>query len=114
MPWTIRLRWIMENADDLSSALALWAKSNNTVGFNHMIASRVDVPNTAAVCLETMAEYTAYFLDNDPREASATYNGERIGFPLKVRLLLFVLYILPLILHVLRKHCGELIMATTQ
>lgn len=28
------------------------------------------------------ADYTAYFSDNDPREANFTYEGERYGFPL--------------------------------
>jgi len=49
-----------------------------------MIGSASDAPYTAAVCMETMAEYTAYFFDNDPREAAATYEGQQIGYPLQV------------------------------
>jgi len=38
-PWMLRLRYIMENADDLTSALKLWNSTKNTVGFNHGIGS---------------------------------------------------------------------------
>ena len=54
----------------------LWAATNNTVGFNHMIASGPDAvayasgarDQSVALALETMYQYTAYFADNDPRE----------------------------------------------
>ena len=54
----------------------LWAATNNTVGFNHMIASGPDAlayakgskAQSVALTLETMYQYTAYFADNDPRE----------------------------------------------
>ena len=54
----------------------LWAATNNTVGFNHMIASGPDAlayakgskVQSVALALETMYQYTAYFADNDPRE----------------------------------------------
>ena len=56
----------------------LWASTNNTVGFNHMIASAPDAEayhrgtssGPVAYALETMYQYTAYFPDNDPREVS--------------------------------------------
>ena len=43
--------------------------------FNHMVASGNDAASgtgPAAVAMETMYQYTAYFNDNDPREAAAT------------------------------------------
>lgn len=36
------------------------------VGFNHMVASAAD---RKAMVMETMADYTAFFNDNDPRYA---------------------------------------------
>jgi len=88
-PWLLRLRYIMENAASIDETWTLWENTNNTVGFNHMVASANDAANSphGALALETMAGYTAYFLDNDPREASATVFDEqknknvRIGFP---------------------------------
>jgi hypothetical protein len=84
-PWIMRLRYVMQEADNLQEGLAVWHRTNNTVGFNHMIASASDAPSTAAVAMETMAGYTAYFFDNDPREQNAVQDGERIGYPLPVR-----------------------------
>lgn len=82
----------MENAADLSEAWNLWEMTNNTVGYNHMITSASDVHTSGvshpAVAIETMAGYSAYFLDDDPREAGAKLEdyetGEyvRFGFPL--------------------------------
>jgi len=73
-PWVLRLRFIMEYARDLSTARKLWAETNNTVGFNHMIASAPDSAlyrqgqtKTVAMAMETMYQYTAYFYDNDTR-----------------------------------------------
>lgn len=73
-PWTLRLRYIMEFADDLQIARTCWESTTNTVGFNHMIASGGDAQTYAggkltdvALALETMYGYTAYFADNDPR-----------------------------------------------
>jgi len=83
-PWVLRLRYIMENAENLEEAIALWKETNNTIGMNHMIGSASDVN---ALVMETMKDYTAYFYSDDPREATATYNNsgveEQIGFPLK-------------------------------
>lgn len=96
-PWLLRLRYIMENARNSKDARALWAATNNTVGFNHMITSAPDAaafnagdyngPGVATV-FETMFNYTAYFADNDPREQAAKYPANnapgavQIGFPL--------------------------------
>ena len=41
-PWTLRLRYIMEFADDLQTVRTRWESTTNTVGFNHMIASGGD------------------------------------------------------------------------
>jgi len=85
-PWVLRLRFIMENAKNLVEAKNLWDATNNTVGFNHMIGSAID---SKSLVEETMYEYTAYFFDNDEREASAVYidpeSGEKsqLGFPLR-------------------------------
>lgn len=54
-PWIFRLRYVMENAHNLKEAKAIWDSTNNTVGFNHMIASASDVVNGhAALVEETM------------------------------------------------------------
>jgi len=90
-PWVLRLRYIMENAKNINEGWALWESTNNTVGFNHMIASSTDVEatNHGALAIETMAHYNAYFLDDDPREAGAVYYDADlsedipIGFPMK-------------------------------
>merc|ERR1712232_199915 len=90
-PWVLRLRYIMENAKNINEAWGLWESTNNTVGFNHMVASSTDASssNHGALAIETMADYSAYFLDNDPREAGAMYYDSDIqedipiGFPLE-------------------------------
>jgi len=83
-PWVLRLRYVMENAANLAEAYLLWEHTNNTVGFNHMIGSGADAKSMVE---ETMSGYTAYFLDDDPREAAATFNQSgtlvQLGFPLK-------------------------------
>eukprot|EP00003_Mantamonas_plastica_P014101 TRINITY_DN2450_c0_g1_i2.p2 TRINITY_DN2450_c0_g1~~TRINITY_DN2450_c0_g1_i2.p2 ORF type:complete len:299 (+),score=110.28 TRINITY_DN2450_c0_g1_i2:442-1338(+) len=83
-PWVLRLRYVMENAKNLQEGIKVWKSTKNTVGFNHMITSASDAKTggPAAVAMETMYDYTAFFNDNDPREANATYKGEQIGFPL--------------------------------
>eukprot|EP01114_Cavostelium_apophysatum_P014540 TRINITY_DN379_c0_g1_i1.p1 TRINITY_DN379_c0_g1~~TRINITY_DN379_c0_g1_i1.p1 ORF type:complete len:548 (+),score=118.60 TRINITY_DN379_c0_g1_i1:165-1808(+) len=83
-PWVLRLRYIMENAANLEEAKTVWEATNNTVGFNHMVGSGSDAQS---LVFETMHDYTAYFLADDPREANAVYkSGDetvQIGFPLK-------------------------------
>jgi hypothetical protein len=71
-PWSLRLRWIMEHATSLHDGVVMWAQSNNTCGFNHQLCSAND---KMCVLMETMAGYTAYFTDNDEREANAMYNN---------------------------------------
>eukprot|EP01100_Stratorugosa_tubuloviscum_P012094 TRINITY_DN557_c0_g1_i1.p1 TRINITY_DN557_c0_g1~~TRINITY_DN557_c0_g1_i1.p1 ORF type:complete len:525 (-),score=215.46 TRINITY_DN557_c0_g1_i1:25-1539(-) len=65
--WTLRLRAVMAQAYDLQSAMQFWNSTNNTLGMNHGIGSSSD---GKFLCLETMANYTAVFSDNDPREAN--------------------------------------------
>jgi hypothetical protein len=72
----------MENAQTLAEAKTLWAATNNTMGINHGIGSASD---SSFLAMETDASMTAYFADNDPREAALTLNGTQYGFPLPVR-----------------------------
>jgi len=80
-PWLLRLRYLMEHAEDLASARAVWEATNNTVGFNHGVGSAKD---QSFMALETEAWYTAYFGANDPREAKAVdpKSGKPIGGPM--------------------------------
>ena len=84
-PWVIRLRYIMENANDLDQAIELWKRTNNTIGYNHMIAWQpppgVYYPHQATV-IETSATYNGFFHDMDPRENGCVVNGQVIGYPL--------------------------------
>ena len=77
--WTLRLRYIMEMASTMSEALALWRATNNTLGINHGIGS---AKSRQYVAIETKASYSAYFFDNDTREAQRIINGTQYGFPL--------------------------------
>eukprot|EP01125_Pyxidicula_operculata_P012821 TRINITY_DN4222_c0_g1_i1.p1 TRINITY_DN4222_c0_g1~~TRINITY_DN4222_c0_g1_i1.p1 ORF type:complete len:539 (+),score=86.22 TRINITY_DN4222_c0_g1_i1:198-1619(+) len=78
--WSLRLRYIMENAKDLNSALKIWQSTNNTLGMNHLITSASDLATGhPARALETRAGYTAYFMDNDPREASLKWTDPKTG-----------------------------------
>lgn len=38
-PWLLRLRMVLEGASTLADAEKIWSTTNNTVGFNHMVAS---------------------------------------------------------------------------
>lgn len=81
----------MEHASNINEGWTLWEATNNTIGFNHMIASSTDAASTGhgALALETIADYTAYFFDDDPREAGALYYDASlqqdvpIGFPMQ-------------------------------
>jgi len=64
LAWTMRLRYIMENAEDLPRAMTLWNYTNNTNGIIHGIGSS----ETGKYCIiETNALRSAFFLDNDIR-----------------------------------------------
>ncbi|XP_062518697.1 uncharacterized protein LOC134193864 [Corticium candelabrum] len=96
IPFVLRLRYVMEWAKNLSEAREIWMQTNNTVGFNHMIGSGNDAAayannkrsQYAALAMETMYQYTAFFHDNDAREADAVYSSKpsesvvHIGFPI--------------------------------
>jgi hypothetical protein len=77
--WGLRLRYVMENANDHASAKALWDATNTTMGLNHGIGSAKD---NEFLVLEVKAGYTAYFHANDPREANYQVNGTYYGSPL--------------------------------
>jgi hypothetical protein len=58
----------MANAKNLQEAEEIWRSTNNTLGMNHMIGSgNIVDKESPALVMETMANYTAYFRDNDPR-----------------------------------------------
>lgn len=74
--WPLRLRYIMERAASLDDARSIWAATNNTLGLNHGVGfgGKQSPPDAARfMCIETKRGYSAYFLDNDPRERNSTY-----------------------------------------
>lgn len=73
-PWTLRLRYIMEEATTLDAALDLWRATNNTAGFNHGVGSANDA---SMVLMETDAGHTAFFGSMDPREVAAADGDPR-------------------------------------
>jgi len=77
--WALRVRYIMENADDIASVQKFWDATNNTMGLNHGFGSAKD---NQFLALETKQGYTAYFLANDPREQNFNVNGTQYGYPL--------------------------------
>jgi len=82
-PWPLRLRHIMEEATDLASARKVWASANNTAAFNFLIGSASDAPKgPAAMAMETMKDFTAYFYDNSPIEKEAKWENSVIGKPM--------------------------------
>lgn len=68
-PFPLRLRMVLETADDLASAKALWQATANTDSMNFMIGSAKDGKSMA---IEAMRGHSAFYLDNDPVEAAAT------------------------------------------
>ena len=55
-------------AQNLQEAKKIWEETNNTLGMNHMVASASDLAtNEPAFVVETMRNYTAWFVDNDER-----------------------------------------------
>ena len=64
----------MMHAQNLQEAKDIWLSTNNTLGMNHMIASAKDViTRQPAFVVETMRNYTAWFVDNDPRQDGAIF-----------------------------------------
>ncbi|CAE7540161.1 unnamed protein product, partial [Symbiodinium microadriaticum] len=82
-PWILRLRHVMAHSlsGSIEEATSIWKATNNTVGFNFMIGSATD---GRAMCMETMQDFTAYFIDMDERENGAVdpSTGEVYGFTL--------------------------------
>ncbi|EDQ87662.1 uncharacterized protein MONBRDRAFT_33219 [Monosiga brevicollis MX1] len=78
--WPLRLRAVMGTVKTQEDALDFWRNTNNTMGINHGIGTASDAK---FVALETKAGYTAYFVDNDAREANFSIDGKQYGFPLK-------------------------------
>eukprot|EP01111_Echinosteliopsis_oligospora_P015071 TRINITY_DN5840_c0_g1_i1.p1 TRINITY_DN5840_c0_g1~~TRINITY_DN5840_c0_g1_i1.p1 ORF type:complete len:491 (+),score=115.53 TRINITY_DN5840_c0_g1_i1:14-1486(+) len=77
--WTLRLRFLMENAYTIEEARQIWEATNNTLGMNHVIASGKEKIDNPAMALETMFNYTSYFYANDPREADFIYTDPKTG-----------------------------------
>jgi hypothetical protein len=71
LPFPLRLRFVMEEAHDLESALRVWNATNNTNSFNFLIGSAAD---NQAYALETIFNFTAVFPADSPIEAAATYD----------------------------------------
>lgn len=85
--WPFRMRHILETATTVADARAVYASGplSATAGTaNHVVSAQVDAAagRTAAVAAECIATENVLYADNDPREANATYQGARIGFPL--------------------------------
>jgi hypothetical protein len=70
LPFPLRLRYILERATNLETAMSLWNSTNNTNSFNFLIGSAAD---TQAFALETIREFTAVFPADSPIEAAAFY-----------------------------------------
>jgi len=62
--WTLRLRDLMERAENLDQATVVWNEYNNTMGLNHGIGSAQDGQFMA---LEVKSGYSAFFFADDPR-----------------------------------------------
>mmetsp|Transcript_13535 Transcript_13535/g.42600 ORF Transcript_13535/g.42600 Transcript_13535/m.42600 type:complete len:489 (-) Transcript_13535:28-1494(-) len=69
LPFPLRLRYVLEEATDLQTARAAWDATNNTNSFNFMIGSAAD---NAALALETVAGFTAFYSADSPVERDAT------------------------------------------
>ena len=98
LAFPLRLRFVLEQATSLSTAMSVWNATNNTNSFNFLIASASDGArgSNAAYALETIRGFTQQYGANSPVEAAATYQCDgsscsrwtnqtgavRIGFPL--------------------------------
>ncbi len=79
-----------DNNHCYSTYRSLWEATNNTVGFNHMIASANDAVSyskgnkeaVVAYAMETMYNYTAFFMDNDERLAMDRYGKHAVYYAL--------------------------------
>ena len=62
--WTLRMRSVLGNANNLKNAIKIWNSTKNTLGMNFMFGSAFD---KKAVVFEEMRGYSAMFDDYDPR-----------------------------------------------
>jgi hypothetical protein len=78
--WSLRLRFIMMRAKTLSEAKEIWEQTNNTLGMNHMVASASDLATGEPIfVVETMRNYTAWFVDYDKRENHTIFTDPKTG-----------------------------------
>jgi len=82
VPFPLRLRYVLEEATNLESAMTVWNATNNTNSFNFLIGSAPDAlkykasPSPAingAFALETIMDFTAQFPANSSIERAATF-----------------------------------------
>jgi len=79
LAFPLRLRYILERSNSLSTAAVDWNGTNNTNSFNFLIASANDAAKatkesgTGAYALETIMGYTSYYAANSDIERDATY-----------------------------------------
>lgn len=86
MPWVLRLRMVLENAATLHDVRGLWLEKDNMMGVNHGFGSGLDAAagGKGFLMTENKATYTAFFEDNDPREAALVGpDGTHYGFPME-------------------------------
>lgn len=76
LAFPLRLRYVLEQATSLSTAMGVWNATNNTNSFNFLIASASDGAsgNDGAYALETIRGFTQQYGANSPIEAAATYS----------------------------------------
>lgn len=75
LAFPLRLRYVLENAYDLESAMTVWNATNNTNSFNFLVGSASDAisGSDGAYALETILGFTAQFGANSGVEQSSTY-----------------------------------------
>jgi hypothetical protein len=74
LAFPLRLRYVLEHAADLESAMGLWNSTSNTNSFNFLIGSASDASSgNGAYALETILDYTAVFPANSPVERDSVY-----------------------------------------
>lgn len=81
LPFPLRLRYVLEQATDLSSAMHAWNSTHNTNSFNFLIGSARDAAagHNGAYALETIMNFTAQFPALSPMEAGATVDCSGSG-----------------------------------
>jgi predicted choloylglycine hydrolase len=78
-PWTIVMRRVLEEADDLNGAISIIEESKNTVGYNFIIGFGDPLGYGApgfspgAVAIEENGEFISVFRDDDPKEKDSVW-----------------------------------------